>query len=280
MESGSSTSRYRIEPTWKVALGVVVAYMIIIVTISQSLGSDYKTIVDTAHNAYIGAVIPLAAGGAMLTLFLLWARWDWVWGDPRKLPMTKLLWAPPVIVVLGILVRTAGVEWDRLPTDLIVAIALAGVLVGYSEEILFRGIVLRSLRTEGRSEAHAAIFTTIGFGLMHLLNIVGGAPVVGTFGQVALAAISGFAFYLVRRGTGLIIFAMIGHGLWDMSTFLTINFSKDGPALGALVLLVLNIFLLLAAVIHVWRREKGIRWQDTGAEFDSGAPLLLADHPR
>jgi membrane protease YdiL (CAAX protease family) len=117
-----------------------------------------------------------------------------------------------VIVVLGIVIRTTGVEWDRLPNDLILAIVLAGILVGYAEEILFRGIVLRSLRTEGRSEAHAAIFTTIGFGLMHLLNIAGGAPVIGTFGQVALAAISGFAFYLIRRGTTLIIWARaLGH---------------------------------------------------------------------
>ncbi|MGH2958915.1 MAG: lysostaphin resistance A-like protein [Solirubrobacterales bacterium] len=274
MDSEVNQSRYRIEPSWKVALAVVVAYMAVILTIAQSLGSDYTTIVDTAHNAYIGAVIPLAVGGVLLTLFLIWARWDWIWGDPGKLPMTKLLWIPPVLVVLGIVVRTTGVEWERLPTDLIIAIALAGILVGYSEEILFRGIVLRSLRTDGRSEAHAAIFTTIGFGLMHLLNIAGGAPVLGTFGQVVLAAISGFAFYLVRRGTGLIIYAMIGHGLWDMSTFLTINFSKDGPALGALVLLVLNVFFLIAAIIYVWHREKGIRWQTSGSEFDPDAPLI------
>jgi membrane protease YdiL (CAAX protease family) len=280
MDSDANRSRYRIEPTWKVALAVVIAYMVVVLSIAQSLGSDYTTIVDTAHNAYIGAVYPLAAGGVLLTLFLIWARWDWVWGDPGRLPMTKLLWAPPVLVALGIVARTAGVEWDRLPTDLIVAIAIAGILVGYSEEMLFRGIVLRSLRTAGRSEAHAAIFTTIGFGLMHLLNIAGGAPVLGTFGQVALAAISGFAFYLIRRGTGLIIFAMIGHGLWDMSTFLTINFSKDGPALIALLFMVINIVVMLAAIVHVWRRDKGLRWQISGAEFDPDAPLLLADHPR
>lgn len=274
MDSDVNTSRYRIEPGWKVALAVVIAYMAVIFTISKSLGSDYTTIVDTAHNAYIGAVIPLAVGGALLTLFLIWARWDWVWGDPGKLPMTKLLWVPPILVVLGIIVRTAGVEWDRLPMDLIIAIALAGILVGYAEEILFRGIVLRSLRTDGRSEAHAAIFTTVGFGLMHLLNIAGGAPVVGTFGQVVLAAISGFAFYLIRRGTGLIIFAMIGHGIWDMSTFLTINFSKDGPALGAMVLLVLNAIVLIAVILHVWRRDTNIRWQTEGAEFDRGAPIV------
>lgn len=274
MDSELKLSRSRIDPSWKVALGVVVVYVVIITAIAQALGSDYTTIVDTAHNAYIGAVYPLAAGGVFLTLFLLWARWDWVWGDPGKLPMTKLLWVPPILVVLGILTRIAGVEWDRLPTDLIVAIALAGILVGYTEEILFRGIVLRSLRTDGRSEAHAAIYTTIGFGLMHLLNIVNGAPVIGTFGQVALAAISGFAFYLIRRGTGLIIFAMIAHGVWDMSTFLTINFSKDASALIAMVLLFVNVFVLIAALVHVWRRDTRIRWQTSGSEFDPDAPLV------
>jgi hypothetical protein len=111
---------------------------------------------------------------------------------------------------------------------------------------------------------------------MHLFNIVGGAPVIGTLGQVALAAISGFVFYLIRRGTGLIIYAMIGHGLWDMSTFLTINHSKDAGQLLATLFLAINIFLILAAIIHIWRKEKAIRWQTAGTEFDPDAPLLPA----
>ncbi len=56
--------------------------------------------------------------------------------------------------------------------------------------------------------------------VVHLSNVIYGAPFVNTLGQVGLAATSGAILYLFRRGTGLLAAGMVAHGVWDMSLFL------------------------------------------------------------
>lgn len=94
------------------------------------------------------------------------------------------------------------------------------MLVGFTEETLFRGIILRSLRTNGRPEAWAVLITTVWFGLFHLLSLLGGLDIVSTLTQCFLAAASGVVYYLFRRTWGLLVPAMLAHGLWDTSLFL------------------------------------------------------------
>ena len=127
--------------------------------------------------------------------------------------------------VLAIVVRLLGVDWGSTGIALLLEVLATGVLVGFAEEILFRGIFLRSMRTGGRTEAYAALWTAIAFGLFHLPNVfvgIGGLQLT----QVAIAAISGVILYLFRRSRGTIVVAMIAHGIWDISTFLT---GSHGP---------------------------------------------------
>jgi len=92
------------------------------------------------------------------------------------------------------------------------------VLVGFSEELAFRGLVLTSLRGP-LSEQGAWLWSTVMFGLLHAPNVLIGGPVVGVVMQPILAAITGTSLYLTRRVTGSIIPAMVLHGLWDFSSF-------------------------------------------------------------
>ena len=108
-----------------------------------------------------------------------------------------------------VVVRLVGLDWADVP----------GVLVGLAEELVFRGIVLRCLRTGNRPESSAALWTALGFGLFHLPNIFMGTGLSG-LSQIVLAAISGYALYLFRRWQGALWMAMVAHGTWDISAFL------------------------------------------------------------
>ena len=71
----------------------------------------------------------------------------------------------------------------------------------------------------------------IAFGHFHLPNlVVGSGPTQHV--QIFLAAISGATLYAFRRYRGLILTAMIAHGLWDASLFLSDSDGRDwlGPA--------------------------------------------------
>ena len=92
------------------------------------------------------------------------------------------------------------------------------------------------------------LLTSLLFGGMHIINAALGAPVGPTLGQVVLAAMSGTCFYIVRRVTGSLIWAMALHGLWDVSVF-AVGFAPLGSAWATVLGPVIGI---LAVAVVYW----------------------------
>lgn len=251
----ASTSRVR--PAVAIAAGVFVAYVLIVNGIQFASGVPYAEFFATPHNAW-WVVASLAAGSAMLVGFLAWARWDGVWRDPGRLRMTTMMWVAPVVFVLLLLTRL----WLKLsggfPVDLMLGIVAAGIGVGFAEEMLFRGVVLRSLRTGGRSEAWVMLLSSAWFGLMHASNIfVGSPPGIVAF-QVVLASLSGATLYMFRRATGLIVVGMVAHGLWDISTFSPSSGAAETATIFEAASLGLAVIVAIIAIVAVFRHDRQI----------------------
>ena len=238
-----------------VAVAAVLAYMVVVNGIQVSSGIDYQDWFDTAGNAVRTAVIPLAVGNVLLLAFVWWARWDIFWRDPERLPMSRLATAVIVLFAATVVVRLVGLDWADVPGDLLLAILATGVLVGLAEELVFRGVVLRCLRTGDRPESSAALWTALGFGLFHLPNIFMGTGLSG-LSQIVLAAISGYALYLFRRWHGLLWVAMVAHGTWDISAFLVGDYGKDVAAGAALALNLVLAVACVVALIRSLRRDR------------------------
>jgi hypothetical protein len=201
-------------------------------------------------------VIPLIGGTLVLIAFLAWARWDWILKDPERLPMSGALRVPLVLFVLGIVVHFAVADWSEASGDLLLAILAAGILVGFAEETLFRGIILRSLRTNLRPEAWVMLISSLWFGFFHLTNLVNGSPVAGVLNQCVQASLLGGVLYLFRRVRGLLVLAMLAHGFWDMSVFVPAPSGTLAAAdLGVQV--VVAISAAIAAIVIV-RRDRTI----------------------
>ena len=77
-------------------------------------------------------------------------------------------------------------------------LALGTALVGFSEEIAYRGLALVGFRG-GYSEVKVWLFTSILFGLLHGVNVVLGQGAVLTVRQVIFAFVIGSVFYAIRR---------------------------------------------------------------------------------
>jgi hypothetical protein len=68
--------------------------------------------------------------------------------------------SPPVVKIVDVTgpfavilaVRFVGLQYSDVPGDVLLAILAAGVLVGFAEEMLFREVFLRCMRTNGRTE--------------------------------------------------------------------------------------------------------------------------------
>jgi membrane protease YdiL (CAAX protease family) len=236
---------------------VFVVYSVIFIGLWKQSGVQYADALDTADSTLQGPVRSLAAGSVWLVVFLLWARWDHVFTDWRRLRMGFWLWLPAGLMVVAFAMQFAGVAWGEFTGAHLLWIVLAAVLVGFAEETLFRGIILRALREGGRREGVVVLVSSLWFGLFHLTNLLVGSPVNAVIQQVVIASMAGVALYLWRRGTGLLVAGMVIHGLWDMSSFLLGVHMVDGspwPLLGSVVGYVTYLTALIALII-IWRRR-------------------------
>ena len=150
----------RIAPSVPLALGLIVAYSVVFTVVAASSGIPYAEWFATGASAFRTAVLPLICGAVLIVAFLVWARWDFVFRDPERVPMRPVYWVAVAVFVLGILLHLVFVNWGRLTPGLVLAILAAGVLVGFCEETLFRGVLLRSLRNGTRSEALCLVLSS------------------------------------------------------------------------------------------------------------------------
>lgn len=263
-QAAESQRTWRVAPSVPIAIGVFIAYVVVFIGLSATSGIAYDQWFASGGNAFRAAVLPLLGGSAVLIAFLLWARWDWVFKDPARLRMYGFLWVPMILFAIGIIVHFTGVNWERVPTDLLLAILAAGVLVGFAEETLFRGIVLRSLRTNGRAEAWVMLISSLWFGFFHLTNIANGSSAATTIVQCVIASASGVVLYLFRRWRGLLVFGMVAHGVWDISSFFPVR--EGGTANTNLAVQGVIVICAVIAAIIVIVRDRTTVVTETGLQ--------------
>lgn len=256
-----------IEPSVPVAIGVLAVYIVAFIGVTGSAGVPYTEWFTTPENVWRVAVLGLVAASAVLIAFLLWARWDFVWRDPEQLPMPAMLKVVVGLHIIGIALFFVATDWGEA-SDVILPIIVAGIAVGFAEEMMFRGIIVRGLRTNMRPEFRVAWMSALAFGLFHLTNLIVGSPPVAVALQVVNATLAGFVLYTVRRFRGALVFGMVVHGLWDIGAFLP---AVEGSLLTQLTPLIGSLVPGIIALI-VLRRDRDITVTSEGI-------VSLADEP-
>ena len=249
------THPWRFSPSVAIGTLCLIAYIAVFYGIAQASGIDYGEWFANANNAIHSALIPLVAGSLLLIAFLLLSRWNAVWRDPVRLPTNRLHATLIYLFVGTIVLRLVFIKWGEVPTELLLVVIAVGIGVGFAEEMALRGVFLRGMRTNSRSEGRAVLWTTIAFGLLHIPNIFLGTGLFGIV-QLLLAGLTGFVLYLFRRRFAWIVPAMIAHGIWDISVFL----SKDylSPAMNTIAIALTAVIQLLAiiALVQFVRSER------------------------
>lgn len=257
LESAPSIRSARVRPSIALGIAAWIVYSGFGFILQFQTGIPYPEWFKTADNAVHTAVIPLTLGGLLLLAFTLWSRWDHIWRDPIRLKTTGIMKISMLAWLAMIAFRLVGVMWSSVPPALLLAIIASGIGVGFAEELLFRGIFLRTLREGGRSEAAAAIWTGVCFGLFHVPNMFMGMGLIGGL-QVILAALSGIILYSFRRYSGLIWPAMVAHGMWDISTFLASGYAYPWLSLASVAAQVVFVVLGILVYISIYRNDRQV----------------------
>jgi membrane protease YdiL (CAAX protease family) len=92
------------------------------------------------------------------------------------------------------------------------------LMVGFVEEVIFRGLMLNALKVRGLWKA--AIITVLLFGLTHALNGLAGKSLVEDVAQICYAVAIGFAFAGLVLKKGILWPLVLAHFLINFVNFL------------------------------------------------------------
>lgn len=244
----------RVRPRVWIGFAVFLGYAVLVVLMQRLSGVPYTELGDTGGTLFRGAGISLIVGAILLAATTSWLGW---WRpalfDRRRAEHRWPIVAPMLMAVL-VLVNLAVTDWSAYDLGFFGA-SLALLLVGFTEELTTRGLLLTGLRA-GLSEGWVWFLSTLAFGVMHYANVLGGQAFGPTSLQVLNAFLFGTTLYILRRVTGSLVWAMVLHALWDFSVF---AIGKGHPAPLAGVVGIVGIVVGVLSLIAV-------RWVITGTD--------------
>jgi membrane protease YdiL (CAAX protease family) len=211
-------AQYRLKPNLKNALLIVFFYTIYIFLMMYFSGVPYTDFGKSSSNMLHGVLIPVAIGSLLLTIVAVWSGW-WkdVWRDKYHIKGHNWMYIFVVLAVISIIGNFLKGNIGSLDTMLIFTIFVATAFVGYSEELLTRGLLIRGARGSGLSEVKVFLIVMLVFGLFHGINFLLGQAAVTTLQQMFLAGLAGGVYYAIFRKTGFLVVTMVLHALFDFS---------------------------------------------------------------
>lgn len=157
-------------------------------------------------------------------------------------------WRPALPAVLAVALLMALAVANGLPaTSVLIFLVVNAMAVGFSEELAFRGVLLRALLGT-YSVRRAVLISAISFGAVHSLNALMTGELVPALFQSCLAVGMGMWAANIRIRTGSLYIPMVLHGLWDLALLIVLN----GVAGTTLSLAVSVAALAFAAGLGVW----------------------------
>ncbi|MDC7122566.1 CPBP family intramembrane metalloprotease [Cellulomonas fimi] len=281
------------------AVLVAATYLALYLAGGQLVGALFRDRVDaddlfaSAESVAFGLLAPLVLGAVALVVFVTSVRW---WGPlfgPQPVRGRRWMWIAPVLVVVPVALRLLGIDYASYAAGVVAVTLLAGLFVGFVEELLTRGIVVKMLRDSGRSEWVVMVVSSLVFALLHSANLLSGMSpatvgftVVYTFGF-------GVAMYLTLRVTGSLLWPILLHGLFDPTLFLAtggIDEVAEGAAVNPLLTLAgpFNFLFIALGVVALFlaravdvRRAGSPPGTGTGTDSSAGAtgPAPATDRP-
>jgi len=266
----------RVKPSALSSIVAILGYMVVVFSVWAAVGMEYDEVGDTVENVRQGIVLAVALGAVYLvivTTVLGW--WKPAISEPRRVG-SRWMWSIPVLLLLGAIGNLATTKWGEIDGvgEYALWLAIGTLLVGFSEELLTRGLAI----VGGRGSMHEKwvwVFSGVIFGLLHVPNALFGQSVGSTLQQVVFAFAVGLMYYVTRRLTGTLIVTMGLHAIWDFSVFIQDHSGlnlEDKPAAAGAPVLYVTVILGIIALVKILKTGDVVEpGGDQLAEFDKVA---------
>ncbi|NQX03315.1 CPBP family intramembrane metalloprotease [Rathayibacter sp. VKM Ac-2856] len=241
---------------WWKALILAVGYLAIYEPASLLMAPFVPFIGDAASASYVVVlfVVPVLIGSLVLVGFGASVGWLRSTFKRQTLGGGGWMWIAIAVVLLFNLMRFASVDYAAAGVDWVAAWLLAGLVIGFSEELLTRGYVVRIMRSSGRSEIAVGLVSAALFALLHATNLFVGQPLLPTLLQMLYTFFFGLCMYLALRVTRTIVAPILLHASTDPSIFMLGTYPATGTLtsfaqLGNIVVILVGAVLLVVFLL-------------------------------
>lgn len=220
----------------------IVVYCLVLTPLKGNFGLDSAAML-TALIVFTAGIC-LFVGKNHLTRKYGLSEWP---KDMRK----YLFFIPMWILATGNL--WAGFALSYQGVSLVIAV-LSMMLIGFVEEMIFRGFLFRAMLANG-NKAAAIIVSSVTFGIGHLVNLFAGQASFDTVMQVIFAVSWGFILTMVFYKSKSLIPCIIAHAMIDVFS-----------VFGAENRLVDQIYILATVIVSIVYCIYLSRLKETAAE--------------
>ncbi|MEV8170044.1 CPBP family intramembrane glutamic endopeptidase [Microbacterium sp. NPDC077486] len=204
----------------------------------------------SAAGVLVYDVLPILVGGLLLVAFIASVGWWRPVFGPQLIRGAGWMWIAIVAVLLFNVLRFLTIEDGSVGLDVVATWLLAGLAIGFAEEVLTRGLVVKMMRDAGARELVVAVVSAAIFAALHAGNLLTGQDLLPTLFQLVYTFAFGICMYLALRVTGTIIAPILLHASTDPSIFLqTLHPAEGGltavAGLGNIVVIVAGLVLMI-----------------------------------
>lgn len=195
-----------------ISLAIYLIWIVITLVGARPIVGDDATLDELVTNGigwhFLGAVVLLLAARILF-------RWNDL-GFNRPHSLLCVMWFPSLylFVFAGVIVL-----FGLPPISVVFFVGVNTLLVGISEEVMFRGVLFRAF-DKAMALWPAILITSVLFGAVHILNVFITGELVPAVMQAVAATMSGIVFMAILLRTGSIWPAIVYHFLWDCLLFL------------------------------------------------------------
>jgi uncharacterized protein len=214
------------------------------------------------------AMALMADGMLALIAIVLLTRHHWWREVGYRLPSSPRSLRLFIVPCLPIILNIAFFGMGNPGVGGLLLFLAAALLVGFVEETYFRGMMLRALL--GRGSRQAVIVSSLLFGVMHLLNVAGGANLEATLLQVVYAVAIGLMYAALALRTRAILPLIVIHGLTDFFAFIALNSTVVTSGLNTLFYVVSaweTIIYAVYSIILMRQMKPQVSEEEKGTTF-------------